>query len=560
MLAVLAHPAAAQAPPGTVFTYQGRLKDAGSPANGLHDLRFRLFDAFVGGGQVGATLCADDVSVTDGLFTLALDFGAQFAGQERFLEIEVRADTGLDCANATGFVTLAPRQALTAAPYAMFSAGPWQTNAGNLFYTSGTVGIGTSNPTALLSVQGGGLHVFDNANQGIALATNSFSLTNASNEDPVYQYNFSNDRHTWLTGGSEHMVLNNLGRVGIGTTTPGTRLDVMGGSIRASDQLISTIATGTSPLSVNSTTTVTNLSADLLDGLDSTSFLQSIPVPLTLSGTSATHIIRGENASTTTGASGIHGRVSGATGMTFGVFGQSDSTSGRGVFGLATTITGTNYGVFGQSGSRDGAGFGVWAQGRLGASGTKSFRIDHPDDPANKYLLHYAAESPEVINFYRGTVVLDGAGGAVVELPHYFAKINKTPSYQLTAVGAPMPMLHVAEEIDEAALIAGAAAGPGDAAPACSFRVAGGAPGAKVSWEVKALRNDRWVQQRGAPVEVEKEGTEKGSYQHPELYGQPAEMGMNYRPELEHPERERSSPPTLPDGEHPSPTSTGATG
>ena len=164
----------------------------------------------------------------------------------------------------------------------------------------------------------------------------------------------------------------------------------------------------------------------------------------------------------------------------------------------------------------------------MGASGVKPFRIDHPDDPANKYLLHYAAESPEVINFYRGTVVLDSAGEAVVELPHYFAKINKAPSYQLTAVGAPMPMLHVAVEIDPAALIAGAKAAPGEAAPVCSFRMAGGAPGNKVSWRVEAVRNDLWVQKRGAPVEADKQGMEKDTYQHPELYGQPPEKGMNY--------------------------------
>ena len=55
-----------------------------------------------------------------------------------------------------------------------------------------------------------------------------------------------------------------------------------------------------------------------------------------------------------------------------------------------------------------------------------------------------------------------------------------------------------------------------------------GASGGKVSWEVKAVRNDRWVQQRGAPVEVEKQGPERGKYQHPEFYGQPPEKGMNY--------------------------------
>lgn len=78
-------------------------------------------------------------------------------------------------------------------------------------------------------------------------------------------------------------------------------------------------------------------------------------------------------------------------------------------------------------------------------------------------------------------------------------------------------------------LLAGAReAGPGETAPVCSFRVAGGAPGKKVSWRVEAVRNDKWVQQRAAPVEVEKQDLEKGTYQHPELYGQPPEKGMNY--------------------------------
>jgi len=112
----------------------------------------------------------------------------------------------------------------------------------------------------------------------------------------------------------------------------------------------------------------------------------------------------------------------------------------------------------------------------------------------------------------------------------------------IVAVGAPMPMLHVAEEIDDDALSAGAKAAPGEAASRCSFRIAGGAPGKKVSWEVKAVRNDRWVQKRATPVEVQKQGPEQGTYQHPELYGMPAEKGMNYHAEHDHP-----SPPTPPD-------------
>src|SRR5262249_47035496 len=106
---------------GTSFTYQGQLKIAGSPASGLHDLRFRLYDALAGGMQVGPTLCVDNMSIAEGLFTVSPDFGAQFAGEARWLEIEVRANTGFDCTTLTGFTTLTPRQALTATPNAMFA-------------------------------------------------------------------------------------------------------------------------------------------------------------------------------------------------------------------------------------------------------------------------------------------------------------------------------------------------------------------------------------------------------------------------------------------------------
>jgi hypothetical protein len=203
-----------------------------------------------------------------------------------------------------------------------------------------------------------------------------------------------------------------------------------------------------------------------------------------------------------TGFEGIEAVGQGTFGT--GVLGQCDAPGGYGVHGFAS----------------DPSGYGVFSTGRFGATGTKSFVIDHPLDPANKRLLHYCAEGPEPQNVYNGTVVLDGAGEGVVELPAYFASINKEPRYQLTAVGAAMPMLHVATEISEGAMRDGSA---------CSFRIGGGAPGGKVSWEVKGVRNDLWVRTYGAPAEVEKEGAMRGAYEQPELYGLPAEMGMKYR-------------------------------
>jgi hypothetical protein len=107
---------------GSGFTYQGQLMMDGSPAEGSYDLQFRLYDAATGVGQVGSTITRQDVPVADGRFTVALDFGANaFDGQERWLEIGVRPG------NAGGtYTTLAPRQPLTAAPYALYSSSaPW---------------------------------------------------------------------------------------------------------------------------------------------------------------------------------------------------------------------------------------------------------------------------------------------------------------------------------------------------------------------------------------------------------------------------------------------------
>lgn len=118
-LLVVSQSALTAAPLTTAFTYQGQLRSDGSPANGLHDLRFRLFDAAVGGAQVGAAVCLDGVDVVSGLFNVSLDFGAQFNGDRRFLEIEVRADgTPGNCA-AGVYSPLTPRQELQAAPYAL---------------------------------------------------------------------------------------------------------------------------------------------------------------------------------------------------------------------------------------------------------------------------------------------------------------------------------------------------------------------------------------------------------------------------------------------------------
>ena len=133
------------APMGTAFTYQGRLADANSPAEGLYDFEFAVFNALVGGSQQGSTVSKDDVDVIDGYFTVPLDFGGDpniFNGDARWLEIAVRPGAGMG-----QFTTLSPRQELTPVPYAMQTRGIFVDDNGN-------VGIGATSPDEKLSVAG----------------------------------------------------------------------------------------------------------------------------------------------------------------------------------------------------------------------------------------------------------------------------------------------------------------------------------------------------------------------------------------------------------------------
>lgn len=196
------------------------------------------------------------------------------------------------------------------------------------------------------------------------------------------------------------------------------------------------------------------------------------------------------------GSTGVQGETSNGEG--YGVYGKnisnssSDNNIGVGGYGWV--------GVYGLP--QDATGFGVYSDGNFGASGTKSFVIDHPLDPENKILKHFSAESPEVLNIYRGNVLLDANGNATVILPEYFESININFSYQLTAIGAPAKDIYVAEEVK------------GNA-----FKISGGNSNQKISWVVYAERNDKYIQTYPVVKEVEVEKRTKGKYIRPELYG-----------------------------------------
>ena len=105
--------AGVQAAVGTAFTYQGRLTDNGNPASGMYDFVFELYDAEVDGAQIGDTISREDVEVTDGYFSLQLDFGRVFMKDLRYLQIGMRPG-----GSAQTYVTLTPRRPIMSYPVA----------------------------------------------------------------------------------------------------------------------------------------------------------------------------------------------------------------------------------------------------------------------------------------------------------------------------------------------------------------------------------------------------------------------------------------------------------
>ncbi len=108
---------------GTAFTYQGQLRNNGSPANGSYDFQFMVFNSSASGTQQGPTLTTNATAVSNGLFTVTLDFGGVFPGANRWLDISVRTN------GSSQFFELTPRQPLTPTPYAI-TAGSVAPGAG----------------------------------------------------------------------------------------------------------------------------------------------------------------------------------------------------------------------------------------------------------------------------------------------------------------------------------------------------------------------------------------------------------------------------------------------
>jgi hypothetical protein len=222
-----------------------------------------------------------------------------------------------------------------------------------------------------------------------------------------------------------------------------------------------------------------------------------------------------------------------------GVYGKVNPTGGYyyyGVGGYAGGGNGTNFGIWG-SASGSGTNFGIygsasggvtnWAgyfYGNVNVTGTLSkgggsFKIDHPLDPQNKYLYHSFVESPDMKNIYDGTVTTDASGYVTVTLPEWFEALNKDFRYQLTVIGD-FAQAIIAQEVQ-----------------GNQFAIRTDKPNVKVSWQVTGIRKDAFAEKNRIPVEELKQGDDVGKYLHPEAYGLPETMGIDYKHRIDEQKR-----------------------
>ena len=254
-------------------------------------------------------------------------------------------------------------------------------------------------------------------------------------------------------------------------------------------------------------------------------------------GGSSQVAVYGDDGSTDTGGKGVWGQSTKGIGVlgSGGIYGVSGYTKSgfSGVYGVSND----NAGVYGYAYQ---AGWGVYGQGDLGATGvlagsdtgyagwfngmtevdgnlnvagtltadTKDFTIDHPLDPANKYLEHASVESSELMNIYTGNVTTDAHGEATVRLPDWFEALNSDFRYQLTVIGQ-FAQAIVAHEIQDH-----------------EFQIKTSLPNVKVSWQVTGVRQDAYAKAHPLQVEKDKPDQERGFYRHPELYGAPEEKSI----------------------------------
>ena len=226
----------------TVLTYQGKLSESGSPATGEYDFEFKLYDGEVSVNQKGPTVNKENVPVSAGAFTVHLDFGAEFNGQERWLEIGVRKGV---LADPNVYKILNPRQEVTASPYALYAL------SGPPVDSSLSLTDAVNDPDAVLMVNntdyGNAIKAWSSngnygflGNYGVAVSGNhnggnwgqlgaqSAGVYGNSTNDYGVRGESTNGIGGYFNSSSGYGLVVENGNVGIGTDRPETKLVVVG--------------------------------------------------------------------------------------------------------------------------------------------------------------------------------------------------------------------------------------------------------------------------------------------------------------------------------------------
>jgi len=418
---------------------------------------------------------------------------------------------------------------------------------------SGDIGIGTTSPTATLDVNGTSAFTGNQTITGTFAVTYSGSGTGALVNAPSAYYGFqANGDAIGVLGnavatGGDGVYGNSTGGhgvYGIDNATSGASVGVYGQTNSTSATAYgvyglanATSATGAGVFGQSNSSDANGVVGQGASGVEGNSTIccgvggvftgWSAPSGSGDSGTGGV-LATGGTPDPSANAYELGGDGLDAYGGN-GDFNGSGDVGGNGVVaygGGGDPVHGADgVGGFFQGGDTSGGGDGVLANGGSGYAGVfygdvevsgnlskggGSFKIDHPLDPANKYLYHSFVESPDMKNVYDGVVTLDADGEAVVDFPEWFGVLNRDFRYQLTCIGGFAPV-YVAEKINNN-----------------HFKIAGGRPGLEVSWQVTGIRQDAWANAHRIPVEEEKEARLKGYYIHPELYGAPPEKQIEW--------------------------------
>lgn len=461
----------AQAP--QLINYQGRLNQGANPANGAFSMVFSIYSVANGGTALYTE--TQSVNVSDGVFNVLIGSGTAIptnvftnAG-DRFLGVKVGTDT-----------EMTPRFRLASVAYAVRATQSDGVANGAVVKSLNTlkddvtlaaginVTITPSGNTLTISASGGG-----------GGAGNSLDAADGDPADAVF--------------------VDNDGNVGVGTTTPFAKLDVV--SVSGAAGFYETL----DETDFSNTLEVFNVglgSAGFFENNNPTSTSASLAGITDGEVTAVLGFNTGSNLNSTAGFFQVDNPVSqGAA-----VVGRTNGQNNAGFFRVDND-TNPFATLFAEHSNATGtAGFfsgNVTVTGFLLKQGG-GFQIDHPLDPANKYLNHSFVESPDMMNIYNGNITLDANGEATVELPEWFDALNSDFRYQLTPIGVPGPNLYIAEKIANR-----------------QFKIAGGGAGSEVSWQVTGIRKDAFANARRIPVEQEKSPREQDHYLAPELFGQP---------------------------------------